>query len=97
MKKLGYADKWCRWIIVSVKSVTYSVLINGSPVGKLVPTRGIRQGDPLSPYLYLICTKGLSALIKSFMQQKKIHVFKASRSGPSITHMHFADDSLIFL
>lgn len=96
MRKLGFADKWCKWVMACVKSVTYSVLIYGSPVGKIAPTRGIRQGDPISPYLYLICTEGLSALIKRFMQQKKIHGFKASRNGPSISHMFFADDSLIF-
>lgn len=52
MKK--FADQWCRWIMAYITLMTYLVLINGSLVGNITPTRGIRQGDPTSPYLYLI-------------------------------------------
>ena len=45
-----------------VKSVSYSILVNGNPKGHIVPTRGIHQGDPLSPYLFLICSEGLNGL-----------------------------------
>jgi hypothetical protein len=46
-----------------VRTVTYSVLIHGRPYGHIVPTRGIRQGDPLSPYFFILCAEGLSALL----------------------------------
>lgn len=76
--------------------VSYSILINGSPVGKIIPTREIRQDDPISPYLYLICTEGLSVMLQNQARQKQINGFKASRNAPLISHMFFADDSLIF-
>lgn len=96
MKKLGFADEWCKWVMECVSTVSYSVLINGSPTKRIFPQRGIRQGDPMSPYLYLICTEVLSSLLTNAMQKRKIHGFKASRGGPSISHMFFADDSLLF-
>lgn len=79
-----------------VTSVTYSVLINGVPSESIQPQRGIRQGDPISPYLYLICTEGLSQMLSSGLESSVIHGFQASRSGPYISHLLFADDSLLF-
>lgn len=55
LRKLGFAQ----WIMACVTTVSYSVLVNGSPMGKIFPTKGIRQGDPISLYLYLLCTEGV--------------------------------------
>ena len=64
MRQLGFSDTWCRWIQTCISSVIYSVLFNGDPTHSIQPQRGIRQGDPISPYLYIIYTEGLSQLIK---------------------------------
>ncbi|KAL0796652.1 hypothetical protein Bca101_068029 [Brassica carinata] len=96
MKGLGFNEKWCRWVMKCISSASYSILLNGNPVGKIIPNRGIRQGDPISPYLYLLCTEGLSSIIQNSIQLGKIHGFKASRTGPAISHLFFADDSLLF-
>nr|XP_023887252.1 uncharacterized protein LOC111999356 [Quercus suber] len=72
------------------------VKINGQPCGKLHPTRGLRQGDPLSPYLFLICAEGLSALLHNAVQWKKLKGVAASARGPKVSHLFFADDSIIF-
>lgn len=96
MKKMGFCDQWRAWIMKCITTVTYSVLINGEPTKKIIPKRGLRQGDPISPYLYILCTEGLSTLIKQNIQNQMIHGFKASRNGPAISHLLFADDSLIF-
>ncbi|KAG7594035.1 Reverse transcriptase domain [Arabidopsis thaliana x Arabidopsis arenosa] len=96
LRRFGFAEIWCQWVMKCVTTVTYSVLLNGSPTDKIKPSRGLRQGDPLSPYLYLLCTKGLSSLLSHAMQTKSLHGFKASRNGPQISHMFFADDSLLF-
>lgn len=95
-KRFGFAEKWCHWVMTCISTVSYSVLVNGSPTSKIYPQHGLRQGDPLSPYLYLFCTEGLSSLLHHVMLTKSIQGFKASRGGPPISHMLFADDSLLF-
>ena len=62
---MGFVDKWRALIMKCVTTVSYSIKINGKPRGYIVPSRGIRQGDPLSPYLFLLCVEDLSALIKN--------------------------------
>ena len=79
-----------------ISSVTYAVCINGKPSGHIIPTRGLRQGDPLSPYLFLLCAEGLSALIKKASADGLLEGISVSRGGPCLSHLFFVDDSLIF-
>lgn len=60
--------------------VNYSILINGDTVGPITPRRGIRQGDPLLPYLFILCTAGLSSILKERDANGEIHGVKV-RSG----------------
>ncbi|KAF5470682.1 hypothetical protein F2P56_011179 [Juglans regia] len=62
--KLGFGQNWTRLVMECVRSVTYSVLTNGVPGETISPLRGLRQGDPLSSYLFLICAEGLSSLLQ---------------------------------
>ena len=72
------------------------VKINGKPKGHIVPSRGIRQGDPLSPYLFLLCVEGFSALIKKEVENGRLGGVAVCHRGPKISHLFFGDDSLIF-
>ncbi|GLT77195.1 hypothetical protein SLA2020_488040 [Shorea laevis] len=72
MRKMGFAEGWISLIMQCVRTVSYSVLVNGSPQGCITPTRGLRQGDPLSPYLFLLCAEGLSSLIRKAEVDGKI-------------------------
>ena len=64
MLKLGLDEKWVQLAMETVCTATYSVLINGEPKGFVAPTRGIKQGDSMSPYLFLFCAEGLSAMLR---------------------------------
>ena len=63
MRRMGFDERWIRLMMICLTSVSYSVLVNGEPKGMIIPTRGIRQGDPLSPFLFLLYTEGLNGLI----------------------------------
>ena len=63
MQKLGFHERWISTVMRCVSSVKYAVRINGQPCSHILPTRGLRQGDPLSPYHFLLCAEGLSALL----------------------------------
>ena len=75
MRKLGFNEKWITLTMLCVSTVTYSILINGVPTGFIRPTKGIRQGDPLSPFLFLLCTEGLHGLITQLALRGDIHGF----------------------
>ena len=96
MLKMGFHQKWVDLIMAEVSSVSYSMLVNGSPSGFIKPSRGIHQGDPLSPYLFLLCTKGFSKLLGNVAHHRDLHGVSCSQNGPSITHLLFVDDSLLF-
>ena len=65
MVKMSFHTKWVDIMMRSIQTVTYSIKINGKPRGNITPTRGLCQGDPLSPNLILICAEGLLALLRT--------------------------------
>lgn len=73
MRRLGFHDKWVRWILKCIKTVTYFILINGKAHGIIAPTKGLWQGDSLSSYLFLLCTEALSALIANANNNRSLN------------------------
>ncbi|XP_019085342.1 PREDICTED: uncharacterized protein LOC104748447 [Camelina sativa] len=96
LEKLGFSERWISWISACVSSVSYSFLINGSPQGQVIPSRGLRQGDPLSPYLFILCTEVLSGLCVKAQDQGILSGIKVSRASPPVNHLLFADDTMFF-
>lgn len=79
-----------------VSSVSYKIVAGGLEVGPIIPGRGLRQGDPLPPYLFILCTEGISALISDYERMGRIQGCKIARGAPMITHMLFVDDSYLY-
>ena len=63
MRKNGFNEQWISLMMVCVSFVSYSILVNGEPKGLITPSRGIPQGDPFPPFLFLLCIEGLHGLI----------------------------------
>ena len=79
-----------------MRKVFYSILINRQPYGTITPTRGIRQGDPLSPYFFIVCAEGLSSLLQMAEREGRITGLPIVRGGVKLNHMFFANDSIFF-
>ncbi|XP_042952327.1 uncharacterized protein LOC122289400 [Carya illinoinensis] len=80
----------------AVLQVLRTVLINGEPKGPIIPSRGLRQGDPLFLYLFLLCTEGLISLLKKAEEHGKITPVRICRGAPRLSHLLFADDNILF-
>jgi exonuclease III len=96
LKAMNFPTNIINTIMRCVSTVSFSILINGKPTKSFIPERGLRQGDPLSPYLFILCADVFSGLIAKAQAKSKIHGVKIAPSAPEITHLFFADDSIIF-
>jgi ribonuclease HI len=97
LTKLGFNASFVDTVMRCVTSVRYTVKINGNLSDPFIPTRGIRQGDPISPYLFLLCAEGLSCLLQQKEAAGEIKGIRNGREGPPISHLLFADDSVFFM
>ncbi|KAH9651249.1 reverse transcriptase domain-containing protein [Citrus sinensis] len=95
MQKLGFSEKWVSLVMNCISTASFSVLINRVPKGLITPQRGLRQGCPLSPYIFIMCAEVLSNLLVQAENRSLIQGLKFNRSL-SVTHLLFADDSLVF-
>ena len=93
---MNFGTTLVNWIMKCVSTIQYSLLVNGSHSKPFHPSRGIRQGDPISPYLFLFCANTLSLALTKEENQKNLKGVKIGRNGFSFTHILFAEDSFIF-
>nr|KYP67620.1 LINE-1 reverse transcriptase isogeny [Cajanus cajan] len=93
----GFPDITCRLIMNCVSSSSLHLLWNGVKSAAIIPRRGLRQGDPLSPYLFVLCMEKLGLLINQAVFDHRWQPIKISKEGPSISHLFFADDCLLFI
>nr|KYP44138.1 Putative ribonuclease H protein At1g65750 family [Cajanus cajan] len=84
------------WMMMCITSVHFQVLLNGNRVGSIVPGRGLRQGDPISPYLFILGMEGLSSLIHKAKLLGNLQGIQIIRGAPKLHHLMFADDVFLF-
>ncbi|KAJ9701691.1 hypothetical protein PVL29_006878 [Vitis rotundifolia] len=99
MTKMGFGSHWLAWIWWCISSATFSILVNGTPAGFFPNSRGLRQGDPISPYLFILGMEVLSALINRAVEGGFISGCRLHGSGGiemNVSHLLFADDTIIF-
>lgn len=93
--KLGFGRVWIRWVMACISTVSCSALLNGQAHGFIIPERGLRQGDPLSSFLFIMCAE---ALVKSLNHAEAtgcLQGISLDHDGPLVYHLLFADDGLL--
>lgn len=94
--KFGFSNTWVNLILKTLRTITYKLKINGELSELITPQAGVRQGDLLSPYLFIIMAEALSTLLTNGMNTKVISGISLSKFSPSFNHLFFADDSMLF-
>jgi len=96
LQRLGFQSKWISWIRGCMESSTVSVLVNGSPTEEFKPPRGLRQGDPLAPFLFIVVAEGLAGLVRQAAKANLLSSLKIGRKKVELCILQFADDTMFF-
>ena len=99
LERMGLGGRWRRWLKACVNIFCFLVMVNGSPTGFFGSSRGLRQGDPLSPHLFLLIMEVLSWILKKIEEGGFIqgfHVRPINTTGICISHLLYADDTILF-
>lgn len=93
---MKFPEKWISLIYQCISTVQYKIQVNGRLSQSFNPSRGIRQGDPLSPYLFILASNVLSSLVTHLERTGHWNGIKICKKAPAISHLFYADDSLFF-
>ncbi|GAU34179.1 hypothetical protein TSUD_162800 [Trifolium subterraneum] len=94
LKRFGFCEVWIGWMKACIFGGNLSVLVNGCPMGEINIQRGLKQGDPLAPFLFLLVAEGFGGAMRRAVEINLFKGFNISRDGPSISHLQYADDTL---
>lgn len=89
MAKLGFVPMFCWRVKERISTASFSILVDGNPTGYILPQMGLRQGHPLSPYLFLLRTERFFALLRNGMERRALHGFRVTPNGVPISHLFF--------
>jgi hypothetical protein len=96
MGKMDFPPLWKKWMRACVCTATASVLVNGSPTDEFPLERGLRQGDPLSPFLFLLAAEGLGVMMRAMVEGNRFLGYRVGgQEAVSVSHLQFADDTLL--
>ena len=95
-RAFGFDDRWLQWLPSFISSPNFSILLNGIPSQLFNITRGLCQGDPLSPFLFILAAEGLGRLIKAHLVEGQLKGLKLWGTDVSLPHQQFVDDILLF-
>lgn len=95
--RLGFHPRWVQLVIQCITTTSLSVRFNGEQFSYFWPSRGIQQGDPLSPYIFILLANLLSTLINQAINIGHLTGIKLNRSCSTLLHLFFVDDSVFFL
>jgi len=96
LRRTGFSPKWSKWIKGCLKFASISVLVNGSPTAEFLPQRGLRQGDPLAPFLYNVIAEALNGLMRKAMEENLYKGFSVGSNQVNISILQYADDTIFF-
>ncbi|XP_016173366.1 uncharacterized protein LOC107615862 [Arachis ipaensis] len=96
LQKMGFGQRWRSWVKECVTSASMSVLVNGSPSKAFKMERGLRQGDPLSPLLFVLVVDVLHRMFRVAARNGRIAPLRIGRDHIELSHLQFADDTILF-
>ncbi|GKV42304.1 hypothetical protein SLEP1_g49718 [Rubroshorea leprosula] len=96
LMRTGFTATWRKWIKECFQSSMISILVNGSPTKQFSVNKGIRQGDPLSPFLFLLVAEGLNGLMQSALDKDLYKGVRIGNGNVVVSHLQFADDTIFF-
>lgn len=92
----GFSEGWVNMVMKLISTVSYRFKVNGFLSDKIVPGRGLRQGDPISPYIFILAADVLSHMLSRALGERNISGIQLARTTPTLTHLFFADDAVLF-
>ena len=96
LEKKGFSPRWRKWIKSCLSTVSFAVLVNGNTKGWVKASRGLRQGDPLSFFLFTLVTDVLSKMLLRVEERNSLEGFRVGRNRTRVSHLQFADDTIFF-
>jgi hypothetical protein len=94
LRRFGFGGKWIDWIKACVFAGNLSVLVNGSPTSEINIQRGLKQGDPLAPFLFLLVAEGFAGLMRSAVEKNYFKGFGVGDGGVVVSHLQYANDTI---